>query len=84
MRTTISIDENLLNTLKLRAAASGSTVSRLIEDAVRHSLQQQEPEPTKKFKLVTWGAGDATSEVDLTKAWQILDGDDVLRYRKDH
>ena len=35
MRTAITLDERLLGRLKKRAAASGTSVSRLIEQAVR-------------------------------------------------
>lgn len=35
MRTTISLDEHLLTQLKKRAAESGTSVSRLIEQAIR-------------------------------------------------
>lgn len=38
MRTTVAIDDTLYRELKTRAAASGRTVSALIEDAVRDSL----------------------------------------------
>ena len=37
-RTTLTIDENVLRAVKLRAAATGSGESRVIEDAIRRDL----------------------------------------------
>lgn len=38
MRTTITINDKLLRTLKLRAAASDTSVSALVEDAVKYQI----------------------------------------------
>ena len=38
MRTTITINDKLLRTLKLRAAESDSSVSAIIEDAVKYQI----------------------------------------------
>lgn len=38
MRTTIRIDDDLLATAKVRAAQRGTTLTRLIEDALREAL----------------------------------------------
>lgn len=37
-RTTLTIDEDVLRAVKLRAAASGTGESKVIEDAVRRDL----------------------------------------------
>ena len=38
VRTTLTIDEDVLRAVKLRAAASGTGESKVIEDAVRRDL----------------------------------------------
>lgn len=38
VRTTLTIDEDVLRAVKLRAAATGEGESKLIEDAVRRDL----------------------------------------------
>ena len=60
----ITMEDNLFERLKKRAASSESTVSRLVEDAVRVMLNQQSPraEPADAFELVTYGAGGRFSK----------------------
>ncbi|MEO6760799.1 MAG: ribbon-helix-helix protein, CopG family [Candidatus Saccharimonadales bacterium] len=38
MRTTITINDKLLRTLKLRAAESDTSVSAIVEDAVKYQI----------------------------------------------
>ncbi len=81
MRTTITLDDQLLAELKRRAAESGTSVSRLIEQAVqlfmRVPLREDTPEP---FEIVTFGAGGRFSRHDLDKASALLEIDDLERY----
>ena len=56
MRTTITLDDRLLAQVKKRAAESGTSVSRLVEQAIR--LLIRTPPPAKRrdrFELVTFG-----------------------------
>ena len=82
MRTTITIDERLLSQLKQRAAESGTSVSRLIEEAVRLSTRTpvstaREEEP---FELLTFGAGGRFSRHNIDKASALLEAEDLERY----
>lgn len=63
MRTTIKINDTILQNLKIRAAQSGSTISELIENAVKEQLledlydinsaDERRDEPVESFdKLV--------------------------------
>ncbi|MCE7936740.1 CopG family transcriptional regulator [Candidatus Saccharibacteria bacterium CPR2] len=38
MRTTITLNDKLYKTLKVQAAASGESLSTLIEEAIKHQL----------------------------------------------
>lgn len=81
MRTTISLDDKLLEQLKGRAAASGTTVSRLIEQAVR--LFVRTPRAAKqedRFELVTFGRGGRFSRRNIDKTSRLIEEDDVARY----
>ncbi len=51
MRTTITLDDGLLERLKKRAAESGTSVSGLIERAVRLLLQASAPQRRDRFDL---------------------------------
>ena len=82
MRTTITLDEHLLAQLKQRAADSGTSVSRVVEQAVQLFLQEpaagNESEP---FELVTFGAGGRFSRHNIDKASALVEMDDLQRYR---
>jgi hypothetical protein len=81
MRTTISLDDRLLAQLKKRAAESGTSVSRLIEQAIR--LLMRTPPAGKRqdrFELVTFGDGGRFSLKNIDKTSALLDADDVDRF----
>lgn len=81
MRTTITLDDRLLEQLKQRAARSGTSVSRLIEQAARLLLRV--PTQTREdeaFELVTYGAGGRFSQHNIDKTSALLAADDAERY----
>lgn len=81
MRTTITLDERLLAQLKKRAAESGTSVSRLVEQAVRLFIRT--PSSSKKqerFELITFGRGGRFSRQNIDKTSRLIEEDDVARY----
>lgn len=84
MRTTIAIDDHLLDRLKSRAAASGTTVSRLIEEAVRLMLTRSsnQSEPPSAFTLVTFGEGGQFSNYNIDKTAELIAAEDQERHGK--
>ena len=80
MRTTITLDDRLLERLKRRAAESGTSVSRLIERAVRLLLQASAPQQRDRFDLVTFGEGGQFTTFNIDKAAALLEADDVERF----
>jgi ribbon-helix-helix CopG family protein len=76
MRTTITIDDQLLDQLKLRAAREHTTVSALIEEDVRigelRRGQQQGPEQAR-FRLQTFDLGEPMPGVDLNDNAALLE-----------
>ncbi len=81
MRTTITLDERVLAQLKKRAAESGTSVSRLIEQAVR--LLIRTPRSSKRqerFELVTFGRGGRFSRNNIDKTSRLVEDDDIARY----
>jgi len=82
MRTTITIDDAVLNDLKRRAAQRGTSVSRVIEDSVRLALARP-PEPPATpggFDLVTYGRGGRFTRLDVDRTSALLEKDDIERY----
>ena len=83
MRTTITLDDRLLAQLKKRAHQSGTSVSRLIEQAVR--LLIRTPPAAKwqsRFELVTFGKGGRFSRHNIDKTSALLEADDVDRFAR--
>jgi hypothetical protein len=80
MRTTISIDDRLLDALKQRAREEGKTVSRLIEDSVRLTVAARVPDQEDDFELVTFGRGEGFTPHDTDKTGKLLERDDLERY----
>ena len=81
MRTTITIDEELLGELKERAAREGTTVSRLIEESLRLALRQHAVgDPGQPFKLVTFGKDGHFTSLDVDRGSVLIEQDDVARY----
>lgn len=81
MRTTISLDERILEAVKQRAAAEGRSVSafiaRVLDDAIKRG---GEPKKAGPFRLVTVGSGGVHPGVDLDRPRELLVADDVERY----
>jgi metal-responsive CopG/Arc/MetJ family transcriptional regulator len=79
MRTTIRMDEELLERVKVAAARSGRTLTRFIEDAVRHqlALERENGAAEEPGLLVFSGTGvrpgvDLDSNADLLA---LMDGE---------
>ena len=81
MRTTITLDDRLLAQLKKKAAESGTSVSRLIEQAVRLFIRTpRSSKQPERFELVTFGRGGRFSRQNIDKTSRLIEDDDVARY----
>ena len=81
MRTTITIDDGLLAQLKRRASESGTSVSRLVEQAVRLFVRTPRSRASQTpFELVTFGAGGRFSRQNIDKTASLLEADDLERF----
>ncbi|MCA1562647.1 MAG: ribbon-helix-helix domain-containing protein [Acidobacteria bacterium] len=81
MRTTITLDDQLLAKLKKRASEAGTSVSRLIEQAIRLQMKASPPRKRKDgFQLVTFGAGGRFSGQNIDKTSSLVEADDIDRF----
>ena len=81
MRTTVSIDDRLLERLQRRATEQRTTVSRLIEDSARLALAStRRPSVAPAFELVTFGKGGRFTNHDIDRSWTVLEQEDLERY----
>ena len=81
MRTTISLDDRLLAQLKRRASESGTSVSKLVEHAVRLFVRTpRAATAAESFELVTFGAGGRFSRQHIDKTSALLEAEDLERF----
>jgi predicted transcriptional regulator len=74
MRTTVRLDDTLFTEVKKHAAQTGSTLTSLIEQALREMLQRRETLRVRRpVKLRTWGHGGLQAGVDLDSSAALLD-----------
>jgi hypothetical protein len=74
MRTTIRLDESLLAEAKQRAARRGTTLTAVIEQALRESFGRRDEQRGKRpGKLPAWGKGWVLPGVDLDDSASLLD-----------
>ncbi|MDQ3973587.1 MAG: type II toxin-antitoxin system VapB family antitoxin [Actinomycetota bacterium] len=65
MRTTVRLDDALLRAAKRYAAEHGTTLTRVLEDALRALLARRDSPAPQPFLLVTFGQGGLRPGVDL-------------------
>ena len=73
MRTTISIDDGLLKTAKVRADERGITLGALVEDGLRHILMNSEETLTVGPPLPVHHGGGFAPGVDPTSNASLFD-----------
>lgn len=74
MRTTIRIDDALLNEARKHAIETGRTLTAVIQDALREVLARKEHfQPPRSFKLPAHGSGGLMPGVDLDNTSDLLD-----------
>lgn len=75
------MDERLIAQLKRRAAQQGTSVSKLVEQAVRLFVRTpRTPGARQAFELVTFGAGGRFSRSNIDKTSALIEADDLERF----
>lgn len=73
MRTTIRLDDQLLRSAKRFAHETGQSLTKLIEDALRHALARRTAKPARKpIKLTTVSGRGLRSGVDIDDSAALL------------
>ena len=81
MRTTITLDERLIAQLKRRAAEQGTSVSKLVEQAVRLFVRTpRTPTVPPTFELVTFGRDGRFTRHNIDKTSALIETDDLERF----
>jgi predicted DNA-binding ribbon-helix-helix protein len=74
MRTTVRLNEHLLDEAKKMAAKRGQTLTALIEEGLRQILQSSKKSASKPHvKLMTFKGDGLSAGVDLDHTSELLD-----------
>lgn len=73
MRTTVSIDDDLLDQVRRHAAEHRKTVSQVIEDSVREALMRRRDADRAPFGVRPFRGGHPQPGVDLDDNAALLD-----------
>jgi hypothetical protein len=73
MRTTVSIDDDVLRVAKRRAADEGRTLGDLITESLRERLARRPATGRKRYGAVTFGEGGPLPGVDVTNNASVRD-----------
>src|SRR5689334_5274199 len=76
MRTTISIEDELLERVKREAERTRRTVSQVLADAARLALGRGSRREERGFRLITFRGDGPQPGVDLDRTSALLDLDD--------
>jgi hypothetical protein len=82
MRTTITLDDRLFERLRKSAAASGTSMSGLIERAVRLFLQAPLPQRPDHFELITFGERGQFTPLNMDKISALVEADDIEHFAR--
>lgn len=75
------MDDSLIAQLKRRAAEQDTSVTKLVEQAVRLFVRTpRTPPPSQEFELVTFGKGGHFSRHNIDKTSALLEADDLERF----
>jgi hypothetical protein len=81
MRTTVSIDDPLLENAKRHATERGVTLGGLIEDALRTYLANADREADRPFRLHTVGGRLVNRNLDLDRISTLIAADDEETFK---
>ncbi len=80
MRTTLVLDDRLLTEAKKRAADRNTTVSEVVNDALRDTFEHRE-KPRRPFRLITYGDPNKPDHISPAEMKVILEDEDLERFR---
>lgn len=75
-RTTVRLDDELLAAAKRRAADRGTTLTALIEDALREILTREPTDERREIKLPTFSGNGVRPGIDLSDNRSVRDAMD--------
>jgi hypothetical protein len=78
MRTTLVLDDRLVREAKRRAVDTGTTLSEIVNDALREALRPA-PAVVPPFRMITYGDPSKTLDLTPEDIKALLQDDDLDR-----
>ena len=80
MRTTLTIDDQLLENLKAAALRAGKPLKQVVNEALRLGLENLDKPTARPYRIEPVSMGLPRSDMDLNRALQLADAleDDAL------
>ncbi len=82
MRTSIILDDELGESLRLAAKNKGLSLSAFLAEAGRAALKAQEPRDDEPFELIVAGGEGVRAGINLDKVNELLAAEDQAQYGK--
>ena len=80
MRTTLAIDDSVLEEAKKTAESRGITLGELVTDTLRAALRDKGAQSATPYRAVTWGKpGDLVTDAAAISNLLMDDDDDAIR-----
>ena len=73
MRTTVRLNDALLNQAKREAAKRKTTLTALMEQGLRLAIAQKSTKPRARIELPVWNSGGLQPGVDIDNMSSLLD-----------
>lgn len=80
MRTSILLDDQLGEQLKLHARKRGVSLSAFLAEAGRAALRSESQSEQPPFELITFGGGGLQDGVNLDQTSELLAAEDQAQY----
>ena len=80
VRSTIVFDDNLFREAKKAAAAGGTTLSDLVNRALRDALSRQPPKPAARFAVLAFGEPTGAEHHEPEDFAAALEDEDVRAF----
>ena len=84
MRTTIDLNERLLNKLKRLASQNKTTLSKCVESLLMEQMVQKKEVKEQSFELLTVSGELLDQSLDLNRSSELLVQDDLEQFKNNN
>ncbi len=83
MRTTLVLDDKLFKAAKKKAAAEGTTLSEVVNEALREALRAKPAAQAAPFRVTAWGDPNAPKQhLTPKEIYDILEDEEIEAFKR--